>query len=326
MKKISNLIVFILFACQGNKIQEIELQPLSDYENKSSESVIFAGISSMDFANNFFLMTEFDYDRYYLLSRDRNEILEFNDTSKVEFPKYPSFGRFYNNNIWLYSSEFKKVFQLFNQDIVNEVKVDSHTDLLNFDVDNERLIYSRVDFSGPPFVHVDLKTGEETFFGKYFDNMKDSFLNHYLLTSYSFIHGDNYIFVLPYNGMILKFDKSFALIDNVSVLDYPNFSQAKEFVNNYYQSKTNSLVSIVSDCKIINNKLYMLVYERNPNFSLNPRTVLVFDLNNKINLEKVIKIGGEDDYFTKFCKYEKNVFAFFEYQTSSLKFFEFPYD
>jgi hypothetical protein len=324
MKTYIILVSLILFACSKNKVQEIDLySTLSSYE--INKEIILAGVSSIDWQNNNFIITEYDYNRLYSLSKDFQLHNSF-DNLGLLYPSYPNFAKFNNNSVWVYSAEKRKIFQYSANEVISEHEIVSDTDLINFDTNGDELIYSRVDFEEEPFVLIDLKTGNMKRFGEYLEDMPNTFLNHYMLNSFSFIREDSYFFVQPYNGMISEYDKNFQLKNRINILDFPQFSIVKEYFSTFFKSKNNSLVSLISDAKLIDDKLYLLIYERNPELPPNPRTLLRLDLENGIVLETIIKLGGEDDYFTKFCNVEGNKFAFYEYQTSSIQFFEIPLD
>lgn len=162
------------------------------------------------------------------------------------------------------------------------------------------------------------------FFGEYLDNMPDEFLNRYTLNSYSFILDSGYLFVLPYLGRIYKYDKDFKLTQEFDLLDLSLLEKSREYMEQYYLSSSNSLVSLIADCKIVSGQLVLLIYERDSNMPANPRKVLVVSISGEIKVEKMITLGEDENYFTKFSHIDQNKYAFFENQTSSMQIFEFP--
>ncbi|MDN3205463.1 hypothetical protein [Algoriphagus sediminis] len=322
MKRIIVPILFILGSCTTKEIKEYSLNPISNSAQLNDE-IILAGVSSLDYEHGKFLVTEYDYDRFYYLDEDLQTSVELGNPENPDFPSFPTDANFYDNGFWIYSSE-KRSLNLFNGiDISKSILVDSDSQLKNFHIQDDKILFSRVSFEGKPFVLHDLKSNQRTYFGEYFKDQRTPFFNHYFRDSFSFITENGFVFVMPYIGLIQKYDKSFILADELCLLNESGFSEAKKWVELQYEKSDNTLISMFSDCQVVDGSLFLLTYDRNPNSPVNPRYVYEIDISNSLRLKAKYSLGSDQEYFTKFAHIESRRFAFYEFQTSSIKFFQF---
>lgn len=93
MKKPIYIILFLFTSCTQESIELIELKSKNSTFTENSD-VILAGVTSLDFAEGEFLVTEYDYNRFYFLSPDFNEIRAPEIDLNLVSATYPNFGKF----------------------------------------------------------------------------------------------------------------------------------------------------------------------------------------------------------------------------------------
>lgn len=199
------------------------------------------------------------------------------------------------------------------------------SDLLNFAKSGENLVFLIFpEDLRNPFISYNLTQKKSHRFGEITNLYLNQFQQIHNSRWYIFPYEEGYTTVNPTTGEVSPYDKAGQRTFYTDIFEHANLNSVKNTLTEFYKKTTNSTMDIISDCKFIENKLYMLIYDRKEGEKPNPREVLVFRVNqNKnIQIDGIYEIGEGDSYYSKICLISPYRLAAFELQTSDIHVFE----
>ncbi|RZS94654.1 hypothetical protein [Cecembia calidifontis] len=326
IKFISHLtILLFILGCskvQTEKIQLLPTEKFSDYDL----DYFLSSLSSIEFVNDTFYITEYDYSRLLILNRDFSKYLIIDDSNEDSGVSYPTFSIPIDNKIAVYNSGKQRIDFYTNEGkFIENLSLKVNSELLNFTQLDNKLVYSILldDLQGQFIIH-DQYSHEIKRFGELTNVSFNKFQEIYNSKGYIFPLKKGFITVLPTTGEITIYDSDLNLSYSTNILEEINLKSVKENIYNFYKTTTNSTIDIVSDCKFYDDKLFILIYNRKPEERPNPRQIIVFNIhqNEKIRLETIYTIGEINSYYSKICIIPPDKIAAFELQTSDIHIFE----
>jgi hypothetical protein len=318
-------LILLIIGCSKVRTEKIHLSPTEKFSDYDLDYFL-SSISSIEFVNGTFYITEYDYSRLLVLDRDFSKKLLVDGANEDSGVSYPTFSIPINNKIAVYNSGKQRIDFYTNEgEFINNLSLKVNSELLNFTQLDNKLVYSILpdDLQGQFILH-DRYSNEIKRFGELTNVSFNKFQEIYNSKGYIFPLKKGFITVLPTTAEILIYDSDLTLIYSTDLLTEANLKSVKEKIYNFYQTTTNSTIDIVADCKLFGDKLYILIYNRKPEERPNPREILVFNIhkNEKIRLEKIYDIGDINSYYSKICLIPPNKLAAFELQTSDIHIFE----
>jgi hypothetical protein len=319
------LLAFQIISCSEKKIQTTELTPIEKFSDFGFDHFL-TSLSSLEFSNETFYITEYEFSRLILLKRDFSEKLLIDNSDREFGIVYPTYAHPIDGKIAVYNSGRQKIeFYNYEGQKYESPSITINTELLNFAHINGKLVFSIIPSDlNNPFVIYDLKLKSSERFGDLSDISYNQFQQIYNSLGYVFPFQKNFITIKPTTGEIISYNEELEPTFKTNILDDLNLSSVIEEINEFYKASTNSTIEIISDCKIHDDKLYLLIYNRKPEEKPNPREVIVFDIKKGgvLKLEKIYNLGDENSYYSKICLVSKDKLAAFEIQTSDIHIFD----
>ena len=313
-----------IFSCQEKPLMVIDLMPIEKFSDQNFDFFL-SNISSLEFKNDTYYLSEYEFSRVLLLNKDYSLQLLLDDRNGDLGISYPTYALPLSNKIAVYSSGKQKI-DLFTQEgeLIDSLSITVTSELLNFAPIDDKLVYSILpeDLKGQFEIHSLFGKGVRNF-GELTKVQNNNFQKIYNSKSYIFPYQDKFITLAPTTGELSIYNSIGDAIHNSNLLDLLGLGTVKEEVENFYKSKGSSTMDIASDCKIFGNRIYVLMYDRRPEAKPNPREVVVLKINenNKIEYEKTYILGNPESYYSKICLTSSEQLAAFELVTSDIHIF-----
>jgi len=329
MKYLNYLVIgLLLLSCGTRKVEMKDISPIAKMSD-SNPIYFLAAVSSIEFKNDLYYISDYEYNNIKILNRDFSMHLEMEGGESGLGINYPTFIAPINDIIGIYNAGSNKL-EFFMNDgrkILNR----SHqinTEILNFSVLNENIFYSVLtDGSTPPITFSNMNNGNEIHLGSFTETYETEFQKIHKSAGYVFTDNKDHIYsVLPATGEIQIHTLNQPNIYSYSIYDEPQLKKDKEQLDTFYKTSNSGIMLVISDCKVYDDKLYILIYDRENGKFLQQRRILVYNISDasNINLETIYTLGNTSSLYTKFCLLDKSQLVAFEYQSSDLHIFQLP--
>jgi hypothetical protein len=313
-----------IFSCQEKPSMVIDLMPIEKFSDQKFDYFL-SNVSSLEFNNDTYYLSEYEFSRVLLLNKDYSLKLLIDDRNGDLGISYPTYTLPILNKIAVYSAGKHKIdFFTHEGELIDSLSIKVTSELLNFAPIDDKLVYSILpeDLEGQFKIH-SLIDKENRRFGELTKMQNNNFQKLYNSKSYIFPYQDKFITLAPTTGELSIYNSSGEVTFNSNLLDLLGLEIVKEEIENFYKSKGSSTMDIASDCKILENRIYILMYDRRPEAKPNPREVVVLKINenNKIVYEKTFNLGDPESYYSKICLTSPKQLAAFELVTSDIHIF-----
>lgn len=325
--KIKNFLfcALIIAGCSRPEIRRTQLSPHEKFSEYGHDHFL-ASVSSMEFVNETFLLTEYDFSRLIWLNSDFSEKLLIDNGDEVSGVEYPTYATIIGDKLAVYNSGRQRIQFYQNQGILlDSLSIVVTSDILNFAKSGDNLVFSIFpEDLRNPFISYNLNQKKSQRFGEITNLYFDQFQQIHNSRGYIFPYEEGYTTVNPTTGEVSLYDKAGQRTFYTDIFEQANLNSVKNTLTEFYKKTSNSTMDIISDCKFIDNKLYILIYNRKEGEKPNPREVLVFSVNqnNNIQIDRIYEIGEGESYYSKLCLISPYKLAAFELQTSDIHVFE----
>lgn len=324
-KTILILFLILFIACKSKDVEKIQLTPIEKFSDFGYDHFL-SSLSSIEFINEIFYITEYEHSRLMLLNKDFSEKLLIDNSDKEFGISYPTYSTPINDKIAVYNSGRQKIdFYTYEGEILKSSSIKVNSELLNFAKSKNQLLYSIIpsDLKGP-FVISDINSKKIKRFGELSEIHYNKFQEMYNSLGYIFPSQNGFLTLKPTTGELISYNSELKTTFKSNILEELNLNTVIEIVNEFYKTTSTSTMDIVSDCKLFNDKLYILIYNRKIDEKPNPREVVVFHIekDGSLQLDKIYELGEINGYYSKICLISSDKLAAFEIQTSDIHIFD----